>query len=316
MAASVIPAAPAVPVYEASPLKRRARRTKAEMAALDDALCEIVEQHQPLGVRQCFYLAVSNGLVPKVDTYAGYGIVQRRVLAMRRDGRIPYQNIIDESRFVMGRPSYGDLGEYIERAVQMYRRDLWIGTVRVQVWCEKLSIAGLLLDVADPWTVPVYPARGFAGEPLVWADAQQIDYAFRAGLQRTAILYVGDWDPSGALMDADIERRLRRLGADAGLAEFRRIAVTEEQIMDWGLPTRPTKRTGTHAKGFLGRSVEVEAVPPERLRELLEKNITRYIDPRKVEVVRAIEAEERKALQMFAARVGRPDQRHPKKRRS
>jgi len=53
-----------VSVYGTSPIKR-ARRTKAEIEALDAALVEIVEQFRPVTVRQVFYQAVVLDLVPK-----------------------------------------------------------------------------------------------------------------------------------------------------------------------------------------------------------------------------------------------------------
>lgn len=89
-----------IPAYQSRPIRRR--RTRAEVERLDDALFGIIKKHQPVSPRQGFYLAVGAGLVPKVETYAGYGVVQRRILIMRRSGRMPYEWIEDESRFVMG----------------------------------------------------------------------------------------------------------------------------------------------------------------------------------------------------------------------
>jgi hypothetical protein len=50
--------------YGASPIKRT-RRSRAEIEALDDTLCEIVFEFEPVTVRQVFYQAVNRRLVPK-----------------------------------------------------------------------------------------------------------------------------------------------------------------------------------------------------------------------------------------------------------
>src|SRR5262245_40147367 len=41
---------------------------------------------------------------------------------------------------------------------------------------------------------------------------------------------------------------------------LKRLAVTEEQIDEWNLPTRPTNRSDSHARNF-GSSVSVERMP-------------------------------------------------------
>ena len=48
------------PGYQASPIKRR-RRTKAEIAALDEAIYAVAEENQPATVRQIYYRLVSAG---------------------------------------------------------------------------------------------------------------------------------------------------------------------------------------------------------------------------------------------------------------
>ena len=52
-------------------------------------LWEIVDQYRPVTVRQVFYQAVNRNLVPKSET-KGYRVVQRRLVALRKSGEIPY----------------------------------------------------------------------------------------------------------------------------------------------------------------------------------------------------------------------------------
>ena len=47
-------------------------------------------------VRQVFYQATVHGLVPKEET--GYDTVQRILAKMRRDGKLPWNWIVDNTR--------------------------------------------------------------------------------------------------------------------------------------------------------------------------------------------------------------------------
>ena len=61
---------------------------------------------------------------------------------------------------------------------------------------------------------------------------------------------------------------------------FERLAVTPEQIRAWDLPTRPTKNSDSRSKGFGDISVELDAIAPEQLRDLVRDVIEQHL-PRK-----------------------------------
>ena len=78
------------------------------------------------------------------------------------------------------------------------------------------------------------------------------------------IYQFGDHDPSGVLIPQTIERRLDEMcqQLDCPAPYVERVALTEAQILEHNLPTRPTKRDGNrHAQGFVGDSVELDALP-------------------------------------------------------
>src|SRR4051794_15603536 len=68
--------------------------------------------------------------------------------------------------------------------------------------------------------------------------------------------HVGDYDPSGQDAARAIDATLRELAPEAEI-HFIRLAVTLNQIEQWQLPTRPTKKTDTRAAKF-GSDVSVE----------------------------------------------------------
>lgn len=165
------------------------------------------------------------------------------------------------------------------------------------MWCEKDALAGVLLEETVPYDVPLMVARGFASESYLFNAAQTIAEAERP----THIYYFGDHDPSGHKIEEDIEKRLRGFALGAEI-HFERIAVTEDQIAEMNLPTRPTKRKGnTHAKGFQGDSVDLDAISPLDLRRLVRDCIERHIPPGYMDSLRAAEQSER---ELFSRIVG------------
>lgn len=81
---------------------------------------------------------------------------------------------------------------------------------------------------------------------------------------------------------------------------FERLAVTPGQIDLYHLPTRPTKQTDTRAAGFLGESVEVDAIPANTLRSIVRDAIEQHVDPEALRLTRVAEASERDVLYQIA----------------
>ncbi len=62
------------------------------------------------------------------------------------------------------------------------------------------------------------------------------------------------------------------------------------------LPTRPTKKTDTRSKSFLGESVEVDSIDPKLLCSLTKSCIERHINPHQLEQVKLAENLERESI--------------------
>ncbi len=274
------------------PHKMRTRRTKAEIQGLKAALYGLLEERHPQTVRQLFYQAVSAGLIPKTES-AYQNVVVRLCGEMREDGDLPWEWLADSTRWMRKPRSYSSLEEAIARTAESYRRALWDDQdAYVEVWCEKEALAGVLYQITQLYDVPLMVVKGFPSKDFVHGAAQTID-----GMSKPAYLYYfGDWDPSGLLIWTDIQNKIQRYTAAAPV-KFHRVAVTQEQIGRYQLPTRPTKREGnSHAKDFLGDSVEVDAIPVDVLQELARDAIERHIDQRQFEITRIAEESEREAL--------------------
>jgi hypothetical protein len=282
-----------------SPTKRR--RTRQDMEDLRQAIEKLLEHEHPMTVRQCFYRLVSAGTVEKTETE--YKSTVCRLLAeMRRARRIPYTWITDSTRWQMKPDTWSSLDEALNATQRHYRRAIWDNQDDYcEVWCEKDALAGVLYDVTHEWDVPLMVTRGFPSLSFLYAAAEQI--ADRAKVAN--LYYFGDHDPSGVLIEPKIQETIDEMLAamqSEAVVRVQRVAVLPWQIDAWSLPTRPTKRKGTHAQGFEGDSVEVDAIPPDDLRDLCMRCITRHIDGDALDSMKQAEQAERETLALMLER--------------
>jgi len=261
-------------------------------------LVVIATEHGPCSVRHIYYRAVVAGLVAK--TNAGYAMVQRDLLQLRRDHTIPYTLIVDSSRSAYFPEVWDDLDGLLDHVAATYRRDLWTRSpYRVEVWAESESISGTILPTANAWAVPVYPCRGQSSETFAWKAAE----TWKQTPNRTpVVLYIGDHDPAGLEIE---ESLLGKLGSFTETVfpgiDWTRIGVTWEQVEAFDLPgTKPKKAYG------YPYSVEAEALPPRTLITLLDRAISNYADQHDLDVLLAAEESERDILAQLIYRETTP----------
>jgi len=305
------------------PDKRRIRRTKAQIAALEQQIYEVLEADHPQSVRHVFYRMTDPRLAEPVEkSEQGYAQVQQRLALMRRRGEIPYGWITDATRRGHFVNTYRDHGEFLRKVAGLYRADLWQHADRyVEVWTESRSIAGVIEDDCEELAVTLYPSGGFTSMTLAYEAAEYINAATNSGEIAAEIVYIGDYDPAGVLIDRDIEAKLRahldqayrsrvarQVGTPAAADDtfslsFHRIAVTREQIAEMDLPTKPRKASDRRAKEIT-ETVEAEAIPAAVLRDLLRQKVESFLPPRALQVAWAAEASERRTLLQLAAAAG------------
>ena len=250
--------------YKACPIKR-VRRTRAAVAEIRDAIIKVIEDDPPMTVRQVCW-------------------------------------VVDESRRVRITQTYDSLEDAVEQCATFYRRSaLKQSDDYVEVWLEKDALAGVLWDVTAQYHVPLMVSRGMPSLTFLHSSAQAISRAAEKGKQ-TYIYQFGDRDPSGVLIPQTIRRRLNemcwKLHCDPPVVV--RIALSEELIEYFDLPTRPTKRHGNnHARGFVGDSVELDALPPRELRALVTEVIEQHVSPEATMALRAAEESERELLRAW-----------------
>lgn len=305
----------------------RPRRTKADLDAIDEAIIQAVSDNSPVTVRGVYYRVVSAGAIEKTE--GDYLVISRELLKLRRSRRVRYADITDGTRWITKARTYGSVREALEDTARLYRHALWDNQdVTVQVFTEKDAISGVIQPVAEEWDVALGVIRGYSSESFAWKAAEAIRHAHEGG-RSVHVYQLGDHDPSGVDAWRDFTAKVTEFASpgSAPLASadysgpglrprgprrwagqkqvpwlhFERLAVTEDQITGWSLPTRPTKDGTVPWTG--GGSVEVDAIPAPQLRQLLRDAITSHLDQAALTVTRAAEESERDIL----TRIGNRD---------
>jgi hypothetical protein len=250
-------------------------------------LYQLVEQQQPMTVRQVFYRCVVKGWVEKTEK--GYGFVQRNLANMRRERELPYSWVVDESRRMRGSQGFPsktveefmedlDVDAVINKIADEYWTDL-LGDLdfSIQIWLEKEALLGVVEPVTTRWGVPLCPAKGYSSLSFLYKASRDLESRERPA----KLFYFGDYDPSGqdAIQSGyyslrSLATNTKKLGLDLTI-----VAVKPEQIEEMALPTRPTKQSDTRAGSFGDESVELDAIEPDVLRQMVEDTIAECFPP-------------------------------------
>jgi hypothetical protein len=275
--------------YPASRIKRF-RSTKADMVQRHHDLFAIVEEMRPMTVRQVFYQATVRNIVEKSES--GYDKVQTDLANMRRSGMLPYSWLADNTRWQRRLRTFDSVQDALDETARLYRKSLWTDAdAYVEVWLEKDALAGVVSPITYKYDVPLMVSRGYASLSFLHSAAEAIAEVDVP----TFIYHFGDYDPSGVNAAEKIEQTLREMAPDAEI-EFWREAVTPTQIAALDLPTRPTKTTDSRSKNFGEISVELDAIPPDVLRNMVEKVIQWHLPKRQFEILKVAEESERRLL--------------------
>lgn len=101
--------------------------------------------------------------------------------------------------------TFDNASDFVQRMGHLYRADLWRDAdQRCEVWAESRSIASVILADCKEMAVDLFPCGGFASLSFVHSAAQQHNAS--ADARPLIVLYVGDLDPAGVLIDVSLER--------------------------------------------------------------------------------------------------------------
>jgi len=258
---------------------------------------QLLEASHPMNLRQLHYAIFSSRQGKKIgyqNTKSEYvrlsGVTshsrrRHRQAELRGYGHIairteiPHEWMVDELRGAEMVSVWDNAAEYIGTLRRDYRRDLWQDQpVYVEVWCEKAAILGSLRPVTEELGVRLRPCRGFASAGM----EGEIGNLFEDINKPIHVFYLGDFDPSGDIIDRDIYRRAQiAAGKDFTMT---RLAIFQEDIKGFDLPPQPIKENDLRSKSFKkkygkkAQTVEVDALPVGELRRRVHNAIVELID--------------------------------------
>src|SRR5262245_9006627 len=281
-------------VYEASPIRRQ-RATRDEMEERAEFLIDYASEHGPVSVRGLYYQAEVAELPGISKDDKDYDKVQRQVLNLRREGRLDYGDIADATRWMRKPKTHDNVEQALRDTAQLYRKNLWLeANDYVEIWVEKDALAGVIYPITSLYDTPLMVTRGFSSETFAYEAV-----AARKGDHRTYhVYYFGDFDRAGQDAAKSLREKLKRFANEEGIdLVFIQVAVTEEQIVTWNLPTREPKRKSAADKNWPHDfACELDAIPPDWLREIVEACIDLHLPQDKLAVLKAAEQSEREII--------------------
>ena len=223
-------------------------------------------------VRQLYYRLVASLAIP--NSMRSYKRLVSHLTKWRKEGELDPRVFTDLTRQPEHSAGWPDLPSYLRAVARSYNRDHWEGQARKpEIWLEKQALATVFMPLAKSLQVTLQICRGY---PSVSTLVEAVDRG------ATEIIYFGDWDPSGV----DIDRCIRdEMGATwHHPLEIRRIALLPVQIEEHELPPVPPKDTDSRTSGFLEAhgedTVELDALPPEVLEQLIKTSVMAYVKDR------------------------------------
>lgn len=263
---------------------------------------ETLGREHPMTIRQLFYRLVSANAI--ANTRAQYQLVSRIMTKARDDNRCDFTWIVDRSRPDYSPSVFKDAREYTDIMKRTYRKDYWTAQENYcEIWTEKDSITGSIVDVTNELGVIVRVGRGF----LSTTRCHEIADHFATIDKPIFVFYLGDHDPSGRSIETDLSERIR--GYKSGHFKLQRLAVHKADIKEFALPPLRVKSTDSRATGFKRKyghdCVELDALPPSELRERIRVAVAALIDKRKWDRAVAVEQVESSCIVQFADKMAR-----------
>lgn len=237
--------------------RRRRRRNVTPASDIEKAILKVfAEIPLKLTVRQIYYQLVSKKVIPNiVQAYARY---DRILVDLRRRCKEVDSRIVDRTRPLF--PGQASLWQDQEHYVE--------------VWLEKDALSSLVRQVTGVHGCPLQVTRGYPSLSVIR------DFSGRVPVGcRLAILYLGDFDPSGEDIFRHIGKETKRRFPNVTLEK---VALTKEDIRKHGLPPIPAKKTDPRYESFVRKhgnhAVELDALPPQILLEKIRNAILRFTD--------------------------------------
>jgi hypothetical protein len=273
---------------------RRAKISEAKQPFLD-AILRVLEErvdYWPLSDRQIHYALLNDPpLIHAAKPDSRYDNTERSYKACidllsraRLFGLILWEAIHDPTRPVATPVVYPEPGGFIrgqlDDFLKGYSRDLMQSQPNhVEIIGEKNTIQSVVERVAGEYGIPYMIGRGYCS----LQPRQQLAEKFnKSGKERLILLVLSDFDPEGEDIAHSFARSMRD---DFGIEKIEpvKVALTADQVRKLRLPPiMKAKRDSSRYGRFVAKHgddvFELEALPPDRLQQILRAAIDAVID--------------------------------------
>ena len=252
-----------------------------------------------LTLRQIYYRLVAKLIL--INTKSKYKGLSAALVKGRKNGIISYDSMEDRTRSVIDNEgNYNTpeetLATYIKWVLEVYKTYKIPRTYSqkhvVVVLLEKEALARIFGNICSELNAYLIVCKGYN-------SLSQLHELVEKLKEQKKIIHVveySDYDPSGFDIARNFKSQIVELGAK--IESFERIALTKEQIDKYNLPYAPVKLTDSKAKNWndINGVVELDALDPPILEELISKSILQYFDEEISQEDRDLQAEERVKL--------------------
>lgn len=262
----------------------------------------IAQYDTKLTVRQIYYQLVSKHLIE--NTISQYQRVSRIIVKARYNGDIAWEDIEDRTRQAKGGDEvektieeyFSDVLNYFQTSYMYYNLPTWKNQwIYLEVWYEKQALEGIFDSVARKYNVTHLACKGYSSHTMGFELLKRVK-RFGEG-RETHIVYFGDFDPSGMDIYRFIQDMCKRFGLEI---DFERVAITKEQIKKYNIPPMMAKSSDSRYNNFVAEYgtdvVELDALDPKILIELIEESIRKRFDFEIYKEVKKKEERDRKKL--------------------
>jgi len=217
--------------------------------------------------------------------------VSDALTSLRESGDIPWNDIVDETRFINNYAGYLNLAEgLLEKLRYIVELDYWGGKYPL-ILTESRSLAGTLRPLCNEYRVLLASTNGQCTGFFHTRVKPYLDRKLHRKVIGT-VLYLGDHDKAGN----DIEAHSQATVDNAGYAlSWERLAVTEAQIVQYGLT--PIDKIDTRYKPHRKyKATECEALSQKLIFDIVREALEELL-PEPLPSVLAREKKQRELLE-------------------
>lgn len=245
----------------------------------------IIDEYQKAGytltLRQIHYQFVARDLYE--NTQQNYKRLGNILDAARKAGLVDWDAIEDRTRSLRRIGVWNKPETALERIAKAFKLDPWDEQPklrRIEVWVEKDAAVGIVEPTCNALRIPFFSCRGYSSSSGLYEAGKRLAAYAEAGYE-TLILYLGDHDPSGVQMTISTNEKVDLFARKE--IEFRRIALTMEQIEQYNPPANFAKETDSRTKWYIDTygtedAWELDALSPTVVDALIRSHVDPLID--------------------------------------